>query len=72
MMVTPIQLVEGFSRVYNNKSGAKINADRPKKASSSRRHIDEVNISIEGKRRQVLEEIVSEALDGLSTKTFEK
>ncbi len=70
-MPDPIQVVENIARIYESRY-IKNGEQRPKKLSSNNRYVDEVEISIEGKKKQILENIVLEAIDELPTKTFEK
>ncbi len=70
-MTNPIQVVENIARIYESRI-AKDNLQKANKNSSGNTYIDEVDISIEGKKKQILENIVLEAIDELPTKTFEK
>lgn len=70
-MSNPVQVVENIARVYEN-TYIKNENQRPRKFSSTNKYVDEVEISIEGKKKQILENIVLEAIDELPTKTFEK
>jgi len=69
-MTTSVQIVENITKVYENgyvkSKGNKISKPSPDK------YVDEVSISIEGKKKQILENIVLEAIDELPTKIFEK
>ena len=70
-MSNPIQVVENIARIYENRY-LKNEGERARRISSTNRYVDEVEISIEGKKKQILENIVLEAIDELPTKTFEK
>ncbi len=70
-MTNPIQVVENIARIYENKL-LKSDFQKPSRNPSGSKYIDEVDISIEGKKKQILENIVLEAIDELPTKTFEK
>ena len=70
-MTNPIQVVENIARIYESRI-AKDNLQKANKNYSGNTYIDEVDISIEGKKKQILENIVLEAIDELPTKTFEK
>ena len=71
-MPNPIQVVENITRIYENRYIRNEEKGSPKKFSGSNKYVDEVEISIEGKQKQILENIVLEAIDELPTKTFEK
>jgi len=71
-MTNPIQIVENIARIYENKLVKNNSQKAVSRNSSERKYIDEVDISIEGKKKQILEDIVLEAIDELPTKTFEK
>lgn len=71
-MSNPIQVVENIARIYENRYIIKNDEQRSKRPSNNNRYVDEVEISIEGKKKQILENIVLEAIDELPTKTFEK
>ncbi len=71
-MTNPIQIVENIARIYENKLVKNDSQKAVSRNSSERKYIDEVDISIEGKKKQILEDIVLEAIDELPTKTFEK
>jgi len=70
-MTNPIQVVENIARIYENRL-LKNDHQKLSRSSSGNKYIDEVDISIEGKKKQILEDIVLEAIDELPTKTFEK
>ena len=70
-MSNPIQVVENIARIYENRY-IKNEEQRPRRLSTNNKYVDEVEISIEGKKKQILENIVLEAIDELPTKTFEK
>jgi len=70
-MPDSIQMVESITRIYKSNL-LKGRGTKSKKSPSANRYIDEVDISIEGKKRQILENIVLEAIDELPNKTFEK
>lgn len=70
-MTNPIQVVENIARVYENRY-IKNEGHKTRRLSSNSKYVDEVSISIEGKKKQILENIVLDAIDELPTKTFEK
>ncbi len=71
-MPNPIQVVENIARVYESRYIKNSENQRQQRLSSANKYVDEVEISIEGKKKQILENIVLEAIDELPTKTFEK
>ncbi len=71
-MPNSIQIVDSITRIYKSNLLKEEAPSKSKKSSYSNRYIDEVDISIEGKKRQILENIVLEAIDELPNKTFEK
>ncbi|RLB12981.1 MAG: hypothetical protein DRG39_00390 [Deltaproteobacteria bacterium] len=71
-MPNPIQVVENIARVYESRYIKDSGNQRQQRLSSANKYVDEVEISIEGKKKQILENIVLEAIDELPTKTFEK
>ncbi len=70
-MTNSVHVVKNIARIYENRL-LKNEHQKPSKSSSGKKYIDEVDISIEGKKKQILENIVLEAIDELPTKTFEK
>lgn len=70
-MTDPIQVVENIAKIYENRF-FKNESQKTTKYGNRNKYVDEVDISIEGKKKQILENIVLEAIDELPTKTFEK
>ncbi len=70
-MTGSIQVIEKIARIYEDKF-LKNESQKVTKVARKNKYIDEVDISIEGKKKQILESIVLEAINELPTKTFEK
>ncbi len=69
-MPDPVRIVESISKIYESKILK--TEEKERRQSFNKRYVDEVHISVEGKKKQILENILLEAIDELPTKKFEK
>ncbi len=69
-MTDPVRIVESISKIYESKILK--TEEKERRQSFNKRYVDEVHISVEGKKKQILENILLEAIDELPTKKFEK